>query len=273
MTSSTSEIDEYLALWRDEYISGRRAGLKHTRAKRLASDQLRRAYPELADLMRDGMVAKLSGSVTPETEKAVSLVSRMGQIGRHVRKIMDDEMAAPPAGLHVIPMAALPGLAPIDAPYIPNTRPTIPPRAANPTQGPPGPNGDRQKPGIVLYPSGYSRVNETVLVMVLAAAPTPGKTFCVGNLSALNALIGCSQWAVPNVLLGNAGNTTMSDAGYEFAAIRRDGDGYVEGCFSVRCVRAPRTAAAIEADAIRAEMAEMAAKQKELETRLRGLGL
>ena len=66
-----------------------------------------------------------------------------------------------------------------------------------------------------------------------------------------------------------AGNTTMHDAGYEFEPVERS----TSSCYEVRCTRAPRTAADIEADGIRKEMAAMAAKQKELEARLRGLGL
>lgn len=239
MKISDVQWNEFLEILKDEFLRLKATGIPFSHAQKAAKEVAYECYPDIREVFR----AAMKDVGTPAAIEGHRLASAMSGFWTQLR---DNDKATPPV------ITALPL-----------------PIAPKPPSTPPATNGDRQKPGIVLYPSGYSRVNETVLVMVRAAAPTPGKIFCIGNLAALNALVGCSSWAISNVLLGKAGNTTMHDAGSEFEPVERS----TSSCYEVRCIRAPRTAADIEADSIRAEMAAMAAKQKELETRLRGLGL
>lgn len=267
IAEAMSEYEEYQAMLEYEYRL-RRARTSYYLAKKHAKPAVNAAYPGVAELLKasmgdPGSAAGLAGRELAsrlnrfwnqiKAEEAQGALARVipAQAKTTPLPVPQAKIAPPPAQVN-------------DTPLFPAGLPVSP-------SGSLPQNGDRPKPGIVLSSGGYSKVNETVLMMVRAAAPTAGQLVHFGNLAILMALIGCARGTIQNVLLNQANNTIIRDAGYEFKIVERGSPGYTEGCFVVYCVRAPRQAADIEAEELLAKKMSLAAEQRAIETRLREL--
>lgn len=268
IAEAMSEYEEYQAMLEYEYRL-RRAKTSYYLAKKHAKPAVNAAYPGVAELLKASMGDPGSAAGLAGRELASRLNRFWSQIkaeeaqGALARGVpVQAKMTPPPA-----PQAKI---VPPPAPV--NDTPLFPAGLPASLSGSLPQNGDRPKPGIVLSSSGYSKVNETVLMMVRAVAPTAGQLVHFGNLAILMALIGCARGTIQNVLMNQANNTIIRDAGYEFKIVERGSPGYTEGCFVVYCVRAPRPAADIEAEKLLAEKAAMAARQRVIDAKLRELG-
>lgn len=259
IAEAMSEYEEYQAMLEYEYRL-RRARTSYYLAKKHAKPAVNAAYPGVAELLKASMGDPGSAAGLAGRELASRLNRFWSQI--KVEEVQGARPQVTPAQAKTtplpVPQVKIAPPAPVnDTPLFPAGLPASLPRSPQ--------NGDRPRPGIVLSSSGYSKVGETILMMVRAAAPAAGELVHFGNLAMLMALIGCARGTIQNALLNRANNTIVGDAGYEFKIVERGSPGYTEGCFVAYCVRAPRAAADIEAE-------QLLAKKAEIEKRLRELG-
>ena len=237
-----SEFNEYLSALEDEYRRNITAGMKQTTAKKAAKAACAEAYPAVVKLLA---LALRGEPGDPQRVEAHRMAQRMrelwGQLQTEVRPRQANSTPAP---------------------------------AASPSSSDTNGGRKRIKPGIVLAPSGYSNVMETVLRMIAASELKPGDVLVLGNLHVLHYLIGCTRSVIPNLLFNKGRYTAVGEAGYEFEAIPERGE-YTD--YAVRCIAVPRTARDAEIDELRQQMAaQMAAHQQEMkaiEERLRALGV
>jgi hypothetical protein len=250
------EWDEYLAMLEYEYRQ-RRPKTAFDPARREAKKVVNEVYPGIAALL----AAAIQSPSSPAGRAGHSLTVRLAKFWTGIKSEKTQAKSTKAVATEV-------GMRPFPA----FTNGSLPVRVET-AEPEPLPNGKpRQKPGIVLKADGNSNLAETVLMMVRAADLAAGDVFHMGNPAALNALIGCARGSIANVLFNKARNTTMSDAGYEFQPLERGAHEYVEGCFSVQCVRAPWSATKQrEVEALRAAIAAAEVEKAQAEARLREL--
>lgn len=263
IADAMKEYDEYQAMLEYEYRQHRQAGVTASLSRKRAKETVGAAYPDIVALLRAGMV----GDPQSESYRAGrELANRLAKLWRRIdaedeppasAKSSSNRLPFPMTEKPLLPASSGNGAA------SPLEREAFSPESAAQK------NGNRQKPGIVLSPSGYSKVNETVLAMIRAAAPTAGKTVNLGNSNGLATLIGCSPVSIRNVLLNQADNTIVRKAGYEFRFLGEGDTGYVDGCLVVYCVRAPQPQVDIkDAENLRAQLAALMVKAREIEAQL-----
>lgn len=92
----------------------------------------------------------------------------------------------------------------------------------------------RDKPLIVVNPSGTVNVTKTVLAMLRELDPRIGEVIDFGNLRLWGAALGCNPYSLSNMFLERSNTTPLRDNGFTF-----DGVSTATERFSVRVVGVP----------------------------------
>lgn len=202
-------MNEILELWGSEYEIGRSLGKKHTPAKNAATNEIKRAYPFLTACFQKAQAYRAGEYQKDESVSfGMALSAKMGQLGLKLRKKWDADTNESATGTPPPPPPSLP------------------------------PNGtyQRQKPGLILYESGYSNVAATIVSVIKSLGLRPGDVINLGDMAFWGEVMGCSDSAIPNIFQGSGGQKQLINEGYVFEILDKS---YRK--LTVKVVSAPRS--------------------------------